>query len=177
MNQGLWFLSSNACSVHTDAFIDHAAPLERRLVGVEAVYALYRDLFVTRCSPELLHGRRTGKPAGNPLNSVCFMFWDIGSLLAADEAPMQAAILDVLQRIAKLGHVACIEGAVHGLGHAALCGYVEASGILDNMISSSSCPSEIIPYARKAKPRMVTLSDDSELMQGSTRVIRVRLEY
>lgn len=148
VNQGLWFLCSNACSSHLDAFLDEDVPIHKRLHGVASIFDLYREVFATRCASELSHGRNR---TTNPLNSVCFMFWDIAPLLGTQGEQMRAAILEVLRRISTLSHVACIESAIHGLGHASSCGYSEATEVLNDIISSGVCPSDLLAYAHRAK--------------------------
>jgi hypothetical protein len=118
LNQGLWYLASNACSEHMFALLDTAVPWAERKRCLRSMLALYRDLFAARCAPALGH---LDEQPDRPLNRVCYMWWDI---LPFGPAPNEPAgrdfgqtCLDVMEAALKLDAEACQESALHGLGH------------------------------------------------------------
>jgi hypothetical protein len=122
--QTLEYLVSNACSSHMFVLLEDRVPLEARLACVRAFFAVHRDLFAPRCSPYLGH-LRTGAnayPTGaNPLDTVCYMWWDIypigGRPADSSGDALNRAALWVMAQTLTLPSDACREGAIHGLGH------------------------------------------------------------
>jgi hypothetical protein len=111
--QWLFYLyDSNAVFALKDA----AVPAPLRLAAIGAIPALYRDCFASRCAPVMSH---LNEPGG-PLNIFCYMLWDVTPLAfwEDEEATIfYPAIADVLERCLAIDHIACIESALHGLGH------------------------------------------------------------
>jgi hypothetical protein len=118
LNQGLWFIVSNACSNHMFALLDESLPWSRRRRCISSIQQLYEQGFAPRCSPHLSH---VDEPGANPLNMVCYMWWDIMPIYGKPEDPtrseMDATILGVMESALQLDSIACRESALHGLGH------------------------------------------------------------
>jgi hypothetical protein len=118
LNQGLWFLASNACSNHMFALMNESIPLSLRARCVASMHQLYEQCFARRCSPHLSHLDERG---ANPLNLVCYMWWDIIPIAGKPDDPARAsldqAILQVMESTLQLDSLACRESALHGLGH------------------------------------------------------------
>jgi hypothetical protein len=118
LNQGLWYLASNACSNHMFALMDASVPWPARQKCIQSIHSLYRDCFAKRCTPHLGH---LDEPGAGPLNSVCYMWWDIIPLAGQPDDParneMDRAILQVMDATLQLDSIACQESAFHGLGH------------------------------------------------------------
>jgi hypothetical protein len=118
LNQGLWFLVSNACSNHMFALMDESVPWPARERCIYSFHQLYEQCFARRCSPHLSH---LSEPDANPLNLVCYMWWDIIPLYGKPNDPsrkeMDEAILQVMESTLQLDSIACRESALHGLGH------------------------------------------------------------
>jgi hypothetical protein len=118
LNQGLWYLASNACSSHMFALMDASVPWLARKRCVQSFQALYRDCFARRCTPHLGH---LDEPGAGPLNSVCYMWWEIIPLAGQPDDPshkeMDQAFLEVMEGALRLDAIACQESALHGLGH------------------------------------------------------------
>lgn len=118
LNQGLWFLASNACSNHMFALVDVNVPWPARQRCVHSMHSLFEQCFAKRCSQHLSH---VDEPGANPLNLVCYMWWDIIPLGAQPDNPHQTGldreILNVMESMLQLDSVACQESALHGLGH------------------------------------------------------------
>jgi len=118
LNQGLWFLASNACSSHMFALMNENFAWSARQRCILSIHQLYEQCFDRRCSPHLSH---IDEPGANPLNMVCYMWWDIIPLYGQPDAPahkeMADAILQVMESTLQLDSIACRESALHGLGH------------------------------------------------------------
>ena len=118
LNQGLWFLASNACSNHMFALLDESLPWSARERCVDSIERLYEQCFAKRCSPHLSH---LDEPGANPLNAVCYMWWDIIPIAGKPDDParrqLDQAILKVMESTLQLDSIACHESALHGLGH------------------------------------------------------------
>lgn len=118
LNQGLWFLASNACSNYMFTFLEPEVAWPARQAGIRAITNLFAKLFANRCSPHLSHLDEAG---ANPLNSVCYMWWDLFPTWGHPESPTEALVdaelLAVMKDVLALAALACQEGALHGLGH------------------------------------------------------------
>ncbi|MBK9989157.1 MAG: hypothetical protein IPP19_00070 [Verrucomicrobia bacterium] len=105
VNQGLWYLSSNACSDYHMQIRDGGSSVELKSRAIRAVYNLYRDCFAKRCNETLGH---TDEPGASELNPVCYMFWDItpwGYLTDLKfEKELSTAILDTLDKTLHIEH-------------------------------------------------------------------------
>jgi hypothetical protein len=70
---------------------------------------LYRDCFAKRCSSALSH---LDEPGAGPLNGFCYMLWDVSPVRSWKDV-----VLEVMEDALYVPHNACIESALHGLGH------------------------------------------------------------
>jgi hypothetical protein len=82
---------------------------------------MYEKLFAECCTPTLSH---RDEADSNPVNLICYMWWDLyGVFFRYTGEPLLQKLdeisLGILEKILYLNHDACIEGALHGLGHAA----------------------------------------------------------
>jgi hypothetical protein len=81
---------------------------------------LYKEVFQNRCSPYLSHQQHE-KADVDPLNNICYMWWDLlGPHMMADYPDGRAwniACLRVMSGALKLSSISCQESALHGLGH------------------------------------------------------------
>ncbi len=118
LNQGLWFLASNACSNHMFALMNERMPWPARQRCIASFHQLYQGCFARRCTPHLSH---LDEPGAGPLNSVCYMWWDIIPFAAKPDNPawkeFDEDILRVMESTLQLNSIACRESALHGLGH------------------------------------------------------------
>lgn len=117
LNQGFWFLASNANSRHFYAFTDLRLPKADRLRGVRSIETLFVDIFAKRCTRHLSHIKEVG---AGPLNSACYMWWDIAPLPRfrerAEFSTINQEAIHVMERCLRIDHDACRESALHGLG-------------------------------------------------------------
>lgn len=153
LNQGFWYLVSNCCSNHMFALTDCSAPLSSRIRCIESISSLFGKLFAVRCSNHL---SCLSPPGINPLNSVCYMWWDIIPMHGEPNDPtrreIDTAVLSVMESILALDSLACLESALHGLGHWALSYPSRIAEIIDrSLIHSRSWPAELVNYALSAK--------------------------
>jgi hypothetical protein len=118
LNQGLWFLVSNSCSNYMLTLLEPDFAWPERRAGLRAITNLFAQLFAKRCSPHLSHLDERG---ANPLNMVCYMWWDLfptwGHPGSPTEVLVDAELLMVMQRVLAVDALACQESALHGLGH------------------------------------------------------------
>ena len=118
LNQGLWFLASNACSNHMFALMDSGVPWAARQRCVRSIHNLFQDCFARRSTPHLSHLDESGT---SPLNLVCYMWWDIIPIGPQPNDPSRSdldrEILGVMESTLQLDSIACQESALHGLGH------------------------------------------------------------
>jgi hypothetical protein len=116
INQGLWYLLGN--TQHCGLLAEARVPLADRLAAVRAIPVFYARIFLPRCMEVLGH---RDEPGAAPLNSACYMWWDLISLLPAPADPdrrgVDEAVLATLVEILGQDSVACQESALHGLGH------------------------------------------------------------
>lgn len=142
LNQGLWFLADNACSNHIFALLAESVPLSERLACIRAMFILYERLFALRCSKHLSHTLINDDPKVNPLNGICYMWWDVLPIYPkpnqTSQKQIELACLDVMEKTLGLKSIACQESALHGLGHwnHAYPGQVEA--VIDVFLQQNS---------------------------------------
>ncbi|HKY55358.1 MAG TPA: hypothetical protein VJM08_13665, partial [Anaerolineales bacterium] len=118
LNQGLWFIASNSCSNHMFALMDASVPWSAQKRCIYSIHQLYEQCFAKRCTPHLSH---IDEPGAGPLNSVCYMWWDIIPIYGRPDDPtwkeFDQDILQVMESTLQLDSIACRESALHGLGH------------------------------------------------------------
>jgi hypothetical protein len=139
LNQGFWFLVSNAGSNHMFTLLSNRVPVPDRERCIQSMVDVFRDLFGVRCSHHLSHTLRTYDSAVNPLNSACYMWWDIipigGS--QSNDRWLNEACLDVMEQTLQLKSIACQESALHGLGHWQVSNPERVQGIIDRFLKAN----------------------------------------
>ncbi len=137
VNQGFWYLVDNACSDSMFTLLDTRVPWSERKRCLFAMFTLFERFFASRCSPHLSHldTMQTDTSYINPLNSICYMWWDILPLHGKPEESalreIDAACLEVLRQILDLESEACCESALHGLGHWSYAYRQQVQAIID----------------------------------------------
>lgn len=117
VGRGIWSLFDSGGAASTLLLADPTLPLDDRLAATRAIGNLYPDLFAPRCQERLGHrGEQEGR-----LEMACYMLWDLaafgGEAGTREGNLLEDAILDVLERVLRVEHLACQESALHGLGH------------------------------------------------------------
>jgi hypothetical protein len=119
--QGLNFLIDPVSSEHMIALFEGGVPLNEQIACIDSFYVVYRDLFAIACSPILSHALATYDADYNRLNNTCYMWWDMMTFPLHGHDParekLNQPILDVMDKTLQIDHIACQEGALHGLGH------------------------------------------------------------
>jgi hypothetical protein len=122
--QGFWLL---IFAQYFHRLLDTEVPWSERRDCVRSIERLFEQLFAKRCAP--CRARATD----NPLDSVCFMWWDMFPTWGFDPLPVKtgeavpkpeiedrlaldAEILAVIKGILGMDSLACQESALHGLG-------------------------------------------------------------
>ncbi|MFC6079850.1 hypothetical protein [Sphaerisporangium aureirubrum] len=118
INDGLWFLSSPRCDLLYTLY-DEQVDVALRLGCVEAIRAMYENLFAPHCRRIMSNGVET--PPEEPLNSICYMWWDNFPSWGRPEEPyhrrIDSALLAVMRDNLAGKNIACVESGLHGLGH------------------------------------------------------------
>src|SRR2546425_3114573 len=97
LSQGFWFL----CGPESEAMrglADEAIAWDVRARCIRSFETLFRELFMTRCTPHLFHLLRSGEPEMlevSALNSACYMWWDFDCWQAGPK--VNAELLDVMR--------------------------------------------------------------------------------
>lgn len=152
LNQGLWYLASPSCSDYLFALRSDTVPLEQRLSAIASIFVLYRDCFQQRCTQTLSH---LDQQPSSPLNSICYMFWDVCPISCLCDYPNEQELADacfgVLSETFSLDHVACREAAIHGYGEFK-CFYTErVEEALDRVLETGISDPLLREYAHKAR--------------------------
>jgi hypothetical protein len=74
LNQAFWFLVNSGNSDYMFCLLDHSVPWPLRRRALRSFVPLFHQVMAARCSSVLSH---LDEPAESPLNSACFMWWDI----------------------------------------------------------------------------------------------------
>ena len=151
VDQGIWYLAGTSGADFMSALASSEVPLPKRLEAIGNVYFLYSEYFARHCTEVLAHLSEEG----SPLNSSCYMFWDICRFSALEDMlegkETQDAILKVLERILTIEHKACREGALHGLGHIFYSCHERVHKIIDCFLSKTKLDDQLLAYARNAR--------------------------
>lgn len=122
-----------------------------RVEAIRSLGALYSKCLEKRSPPVL--GCRS-ESIGNPLEFFTYMLWDVTPLdqLANREGPCRNELLQVWRSALGSSNEACIESALHGLGHASGGMRKRAEAIIDDWIDDGPrVRPELIEYARAAR--------------------------
>ena len=143
VSHGLKYIFDNGVSNAFLAFADDELPERLRVHSIAQIKHLYRDCFAKRCANILSH---LDEPGGEELNSLCYMLWDISPLLSS-----QDVLLEVLEDALYIPHDACIESALHGLGHL-VDRRDRAEEIIDRFLARTPhLRPELMQYAKAAR--------------------------
>lgn len=121
LNQAFWYLVDSGCSDYMWCLVEPPVDLALRMRGIHAISILFRELFAKRCTARLSHLDEAGR---GPLNSACYMWWDIfprPRITEDDEGRrIELALIATMKLTLSIDSVACQESALHGLGHWAM---------------------------------------------------------
>ena len=118
---------------------------------------LFREFFAVRCKPVL----GCNSEEGSPLNSVCYMWFEINGWHWHSPVPLSrnrldSAFLASMQSILAIDHAACQEAALHGLGHWHESHPAEVQRIIDEFLERKpQLREELREYACDAREGLV----------------------
>lgn len=118
---------------------------------VKSLTPLYRDCLTKRCPPVLGHRNES---ADNPLEFLTYMLWDVSpfDVMALRSSSGTDALLEVLTAALRLPNDACIESALHGLGHFPRPLRHRAETAIDDWLAERpAVRDELLAYARAAR--------------------------
>ena len=153
VNQGLWYLISPGLGEHMLCLDEPGLALTTRIQVVRSCETLFRELLAPKCSPHLSHCDWHGAA---PLNSICYMWWDImpvyGGPKSDDRLALQNATLETMGNILRLESIACQESALHGLGHWHGAFPEQTEALIDDFLQArAEIPSTLRSYAQSAR--------------------------
>lgn len=144
VNNGLNYILNNAISDTIFLITEEAVAEELRIDAVLKMKHLYRDCFAKRCSPVLSH---LNEPSDSPAWFICYMLWDVSPLCRWKDV-----VLEVMEDALYLPNDACIESALHGLGHRLYQNEEEVPKIIYKFVmNTKNLRPELERYAWKAK--------------------------
>lgn len=152
VNQGLNMIVSSSCSNHAFSIVGGHAPWPARRRAIRAIFDVYAGCFANRCADGLSHCDEID----NPLNYVCYMWWDVfpawGDPKDTAQSDEVSEYIGVMERCLSLKHQACLEGALHGLGHWQLIFPERTEPIVDRFLKErDDLRPELARYARRAR--------------------------
>lgn len=157
LSHGISFILDNSSSDCVFALMSEDVPLALRLRAIASLEKLYSDIFEPRCAPVLGHLDEDG---GNAMNTVCYMLWDASPLScwerSKEKAVFYGAVADVLDHALRSPNRACVESALHGLGHIHLYHSCRVEQIVDAFLEHGvrRFP-ELRRYAQRARKGQV----------------------
>jgi hypothetical protein len=153
---GLQYIINPACSGVVYAIVDPRLEVDlvTRIRCCEAIYTVYEQLFAVRCTPILATAKQKPQER-NPLNNICFMWWDIfpAPIIAIEDepSPVDDALLGVIVKTLSLDSEVCKESALHGLNEWAFGYPKRVKAIVDEFLASQpNISPELKAYAEKA---------------------------
>ena len=129
-------------------------PWDPRRRAIHAMYNIFEKIFEPHCEPilsHLIHDRQTPQTR---MNGVCYMWWDIIGLQGEYHGNPENDVIaiDVMERTLKLKNIACLEGALHGLGHYYWHNENRVKAIIDQfLVDNPDLPDELGKYALNAR--------------------------
>ena len=152
LNQGFWYLFGNSSPDFMLTLLDEKIPLPVRLRALRSFVPLFEQVMATRCSSHLSH---QDEPGASPLNIACYMWFD--ELLdrfsprQLERAKLDKELLFILRRLLAIPHDACLESALHGIGHWARH-YPQFGAAVDEFLyATAGLRPELIAYAERAR--------------------------
>jgi hypothetical protein len=142
---GLTYIFNSSFSNYGFDLVKGEMFTELRSKLFQSLNVLFEKCFAQRCDQVLSHGK--SRHLNNPLNNVCYMFWDTSHLsIGGIDA------LRVMESSLYLGNVACTESGLHGLGHAAYKNKTLVEATIDKFLASAPITDErLLTYAMDAR--------------------------
>ena len=145
LDQGFWYLADDTPPRFMLTLVDETLPREPRLRALRSFVPLFEQVMTARSTSHLSCLEDKG---ATPLNSACYMWWDLLRFtLWANSTSLNAEIIASQRLILIIPNDACRESALHGIGHLRH-DYPEyeqqLSGIIDDfLVSTPNLPARI----------------------------------
>nr|WP_315495576.1 hypothetical protein [uncultured Rhodoferax sp.] len=115
---GLDLIFNPSLSDLSFALKEESVDVKARHDAIKTIETLYQECFSARCSENISNG---AQEQFGGLNPICYMLWDVSPLTywedSKDRQSHYRAVVDLLENCLQIGQVACVESALHGLGH------------------------------------------------------------
>ncbi len=145
---GLWYLFDHSASDYPLLLKSPELSWELKEKYLQSIETLYKDYFAKKCTNTFSHL----SVAGNPVNSPCYMLWDLFFLPDGNLGERCREIcLEIMRNTLKINNIACQESALHGLGHWFISKPKEVEKIIQDFLKNKSLEPKIINYALSAK--------------------------
>jgi hypothetical protein len=142
---GLKYIFENTFSNYTFDVLNGELHSELRSSTLRSLHSMFEKCFAPRCAPLLSHG--SNQMLDNPLNGVCYMFWDTSPLSTGGPDALQ-----VMENSLYLKNVACVESGLHGLGHAFYKNENRVEAAIDKFLASTpNIDEKLLTYAMNAR--------------------------
>jgi hypothetical protein len=153
VNRGLDFIFNPSCSDTVFALGRSNVPIDLRIRAIRSIQHLYSDCFAKRCTE--VFSNKNELPISD-LNEACYMLWDVAPIGRWTDEQDNPACLDasieVLKTALTLCNTACIESALHGLGHLYHYAPERVESIVDNWLKTQPrVPDQLTRYAAEAR--------------------------
>ncbi len=152
VNNGLYAMLSDSASI-VDSLKEPSISAEDRTAAIRAIKVLYTDCFEKRARPVLSH---LDEPGASAINGICYMLWEVTPINVwgnKGDCEYFNLSLEVLEFALYLKNPACIESALHGLGHMSSSGTNQrVYRIIDNwMRQAKTSRPQLLRYAALAQ--------------------------
>jgi hypothetical protein len=152
VGNGLDYVFNPSCSNYIFQLRDGTLAREIKASAILSIAHLYSDCLGPRCKPILGHLNESG----GALNAFCYMLWDVTPLTYWADNPDKIFFYEKVIETMAFGlrstNIACVEGALHGLGHMQLdmpelVAHIVGQYILEN----PKARKEVLAYAMQAR--------------------------
>ncbi len=164
LGRGLSFLFMTHDADYAFQTISGCNTLERQLQAIDAIACLYRDCLDRRAAPVLGHQNKSrdiadGVSRPHSLDTFVYMVWDVTPLdcwiAVKDPVSGRSALIEAFGKVLNLANPACVESALHGLGHMHLSHATyrpQIEAAIDRFLQSRpAARQELRDYARAAR--------------------------
>jgi hypothetical protein len=152
VNDGLMYLLDSACSDIVFVIRDGDFPLDLKLDLIRSMRRLYADCFAKRCPEVLCH---LSERSDSALSYICYMLWDVTPFFywpGAGQDEVHAEIVKLLDEVLYLDNQACVESALHGLGHVHSHASEAVEDAIDRFLATrADVPPKLQAYAKAAR--------------------------
>lgn len=157
IEQGLRYISSNACSDQLQGLSDDEIPEDERIRALRSFIPLFRDVVAVRFPTALRH---LNESCEDFIGCSIYMWWDVLPICGKPESEsgrrVDEVVYEVMERILDIPHDGVRESALHGLGEWS-CHYEERTRatVLRFLDRTPNLRPELKAYAKRAAEGMI----------------------